>query len=376
MELWPDGGRVGRPWVEGARGGDALARAGAPIKTQLGELLTGHEIRLRSTLLRVQVDDVPAPGPAVVVTVFDDIPGGFETARVAVPDSVADLDPAARWWLALQVLLETASALQQGTGDGFDRQQIEAEMLARGATAVAASRWISAPGRRHRARVLTVLPVDQPRRSWIDVLDARTGQLVGASPTASAVEAAASLPPQPPRWTSATSVSTSLLVDHGALTLDVEELTVDLDALSPAQTAPSVPLATAPATPPIEVRHFSTNDPTRPSVVEFGGINGEPHRLSAAHRRAWGALEPAHGARLTSWWKTSGLATLHLSASTTTTGEPARVVTQRDGRDLWVDVAIDPQQAQQLEPDEVAQQALRQAVASAARRARIPPCTI
>ena len=149
-------GRMGTPWVPDSPGGDALARAGVVVDAQLRLLLGGHEVRLRSSRLQVLGDGAPEPGKEMELTVFADLIGGGEGARVNVPDAAAELGAEQRWWLAFDVMRRACEQLQQVAGERPGPWPLQAaEMLARGPVERLVSAWKAAPDRRHRARLVT-----------------------------------------------------------------------------------------------------------------------------------------------------------------------------------------------------------------------------
>lgn len=212
--LWPDGGRVGKPWVSGSVGGDALARAGAVVKVQLQELLRRHEVWLRASSVQVFVADEPAVGPDLELTVFADFDGGYEAARVAVPSTVADVTAQQRWWLAFDVLRTACSGLHQVVG-GVDEPwpRIEAGMLAKGPAERLVTAWKAAPDRRHRARLVTEVRPDHPDVTWIEFATTKGDTPIGRGP-----KVASSPPPRdfrPPGWQGSATAVVELFVDRG-----------------------------------------------------------------------------------------------------------------------------------------------------------------
>lgn len=371
--LWPDGGRAGRPWVSGSVGGDALARAGAVVKAQLPSVLAVHEARLRASIVQVFVEDGPAVGPDLELTVFDDFDGGFEAARVAVPSAVADLTAEQLWWLAFDVLRAACGCLHEvvGGGDG-PWLKIESEMLAKGPVEQLVTAWKSAPDRRHRARLVTEVRPHRPAETWIELATAKDETPIGRSP-----KVVSSPPPRglrPPRWDGSDMAVAELFVDRGGRTLRFEQLVVALSELEPVESSPPpAPLLRAPDVPSIRVVHFSADDPSRPSSVDIGPINGEPWLLPQAHRRAWESVTAMKKAEIEAWWATSEWATLLLSV--VTMPGVTRTASGRDGRDLWVEAALEPDAAAVMPPEVAALNALQSALDRAAQRAKIPPLT-
>jgi hypothetical protein len=83
------------------------------------------------------------------LTVFADLIGGGEGARVNVPDAAAELVAEQRWWLAFDVMRRACEQLQQVAGERSGPWPLLAvEMLAGGRS----SGW-SVPGRPPRIGV-------------------------------------------------------------------------------------------------------------------------------------------------------------------------------------------------------------------------------
>lgn len=368
--LWPDGGPVGGPWVSGSVGGDALARAGVVVKVQLQSVLAVHEARLRASIVQVFVEEEPAVGPDLELTVFDQFDGGYEAARVAVPSTVADLTGEQLWWLAFDVLRTTCSSLHEviGSGEG-PWPKIESEMLAKGPVERLVTAWKSARDRRHRTRLVTEVRPDRSAETWIEFATAKDETPIGRSP-----QVVASPPPRglrPPRWNGSATAVAELFVDRGG-TLRFEQLVANVGELEPVDSPPpALLLLRAPEVPSISVVHFSTDDPSRPASVEVGPINGEPWLLPQAHRRAWESVTAMRKAEIEAWWATSEWVALLLSA--VTTPGVTRTSSGRDGRDLWVEAALEPGAAAAVTPEVAALNALQSALDRAAQRAKIPP---
>lgn len=371
--LWPDGGRVARPWIAESAGGDALAKAGAVVATQLKILLGSHEARLRSARVQVMVADEPWPDDHVELTVFDDLMEGGEAGRVVVPATVAQLSLEQRWWLAFTVLRRACEELALVADEDVGPwSQMAVELLARGPVERLASAWKAAPDRRHRARLVTELRVDRPSETWIEV--ARRGQeepmgrskMVHAAPSRGRLEA--------PVWLDSTTAAVGLLVDRGGRLLRSAELVAGLDDLQAVAPLAVMALGTEPQVPTVRVTHFSTRDPARPADVVIGAINGQPSLLPREHRLAWRAVGQARLPELKEWWSTSGLATLDVSA--VCLAEASRPSSWLDGRDLSVEVPLNPRATAEVEPEQAALDALQVAVGVAARRAKIAPLTL
>jgi type II secretory pathway component PulJ len=368
--LWPNGGRLGRAWVPDSPGGDALAQAGAVVGAQLLLLLAKHEVRLRSSSLQVLVHHEPASASEVELTVFDDLTEGGESARVNVPAAVAELTGEQRWWLAFDVLRSACEQLQQVTGEvPGPWQALAAEMLTLGPVQRLTSPWKASPDRRHRARVVSELRVDHHLGAmWIEI--ARRGEdvAIGRGPVSNS---SSRRPPLAPTWQGSATASLALLVDHGGLLLEPGELTATVAELAPVEPLEAAGLPTRPQIPVTRVTRFSAWDPERPADVSIGDINGRPGLLPREHRRAWTAVGKARLPELRRWWAASGLATLYVSP--VCVDKPPQATSSLDGRDLWVEVPLDPRVAAQREPDLFALDALHQAIHIAARRAKINP---
>lgn len=336
-------------------------------------LLAQHEVRLRSSTVQVLIEDAPASGADVELTVFDDMSDGRESARVAVPAAVAELTVEQRWWLAFDVLRCTCEQLASVAGQPPGPWRLlAAGMLARGPAERRVSAWKTAPDRRHRARLVTEVRVDRPIQTWIEI--ARRGEVepVGRGPSVPAATSRHRL--EPPRWQGAQMTSVTILIDRGGFGLHREELTADIRDLKPVEPFKVIRPMPEPQVPITKVAHFSTSDPARPADVAIAEINGEPWRLPDEHRQAWAAIGEARLPELKQWWAASGLATLIVSA--VCVPEAPRASSLIDGRDLYVEVPLHPQVATHVDPEQAALDALQAAVRVAARRAKIAPLTL
>lgn len=373
--LWPDGGRVGHPWVDGSVGGDALARAGVVVKVQLKPLLAEHEVRLRASIVQVFVEEEPASGSELELTILDDFDGVYEAALLAVPPTVAGLTVEQRWWLAFDVIEKACRGLQEAAGADLDADPwpaIRSQILSKGPAERVVTAWKSAPDRRHRARLVTQVRADHPDETWIEIAAGKDEKPLGRGPTV-----VAPLPPrglEPPRWQSSVTARAEVLVDRGGPVLQYEELIAKVGSLVPVEPSIGGQLQIEPELPAIKVMHFSVTDPSRPPTVEIGSVNGEPWLLSKEHLLAWASVTASRQPQVEQWWAASGLATLHLSAVTMTGA--TRTSASRDGRDLWVEVALEPGQVAPLPPEVAVLTALQKAIARAAQRAKTPPLSL
>lgn len=370
--LWPDGGRVERPWIDDCVGGDALAKAGAVVAAQLRILLASHEVRLRSSAVQVLIADEPGSKDVLKLTVFDDMVEG-ETGRVAVPAAVANLSAEQHWWLAFTVLRRACEELAAVAGEASGPwPQLAAELLARGPAERLVSAWKAAPDRRHRARLVTEVRADRPSETWIEIARRGQDQPFGRSQKVHAGSGRGG--PVAPTWEGSSSACLPLAVDRGGFALSRTVLVADLDTLEAVEPLEVSAPAVEPPVPAIRVEHFSTSDPSRAAGVAFGYINGEPWRLSRDHQKAWRAVGLARLPELKQWWSASGLATLVVSAVCVPWA--TRPSSWLDGRDLYVEVPLDPQANAHTDPEQAVLDALQAAVRVAARRAKIAPLTM
>jgi hypothetical protein len=339
------------------------------VAAQLRVLLSAHEVRLRSSSVQVVVVDSPDPRDDLALTVFDDMLEG-ETGRVVVPATVAGLNVEQRWWLAFTVLCRTCEELATVAGeDAAPWPLLAEELLSRGPAERLASAWKASPDRRHRARLVTDIRVDQPSETWIEVARRGQDEPIGRSRTVRA--AIGRRGPDAPTWRDAGAVAIDLLVDDGRFLLNPTDLVAELTDLEPVEPLAATALAGPPQVPAVRVTHFSTRDPERPADVQLGEINGKPGLLPRDHRRAWRAAGRARLPQLKHWWATSGLARLHISA--VCMPEAAKTSSWLDGRDLWVEVPLHPRSVAHLEPEQAVLEALGAAVAIASGRAKIEP---
>lgn len=337
-------------------------------------LLVQHEVRLRSSTVQVLIEDAPASGADVELTVFDDLMDGVgESARVALPAAVAELTAEQQWWLAFDVVRCTCEQLASVAGQlPGPWRLLAAEMLARGPAERRVSAWKTAPDRRHRARLVTEVRVDRPIQTWIEI--ARRGEVesVGRGPGVPAGTSRHRL--EPPRWRGAQTAGVTILIDRGGFGLHREELTADIRDLKPVEPLKVIRPMAEPQVPITKVAHFSTSDPARPADVAIAEINGEPWRLPDEHRRAWTAIGQARLPELKQWWAASGLATLIVSA--VCVPEAPRASSFIDGRDLYVEVPLHPEVVPHVDPEQAALDALQAAVRAAAKRAKMTPLTL
>lgn len=344
-----------------------MARAGAVVTAQLKILLGSHEVRLRSSHVQVLVADEKGSGDDLELIVFDDVMEGGEGGTVLVPAGVAQLSIEQRWWLAFTVLRRTCEAVAGEAAGPWP--QLSAELLARGPAERLVSAWKAAPDRRHRARLVTEVRVDRPSETWIEI--ARRGEDEPIGRGLKVYAATSRRGPDTPTWLGSATAAIGLHVDLGGRLLRPAELVADLSDLEPVEPLEVGPLVAEPQVPTIQVAHFSTRDPARPADVVLGGINGKPSLLSREHRQAWEEVGQSRLPELKQWWSTSGLATLHVYAGCTPGA--SRPTSWIDGRDMSVEVPLDPQENAQTEPQQAALDALQTAVRVAARRAKIAP---
>ncbi len=372
--LWPDGGRVGRPWIDDCVGGDALAKAGVVVAAQLRVLLASHEVRLRAPVVQVLIaaELESQSGDVLELTVFDDMLEG-ETGRVTVPAAVSELSVEQRWWLAFTVLRRACEELASVAGEAPGPwPQLAAELLVRGPAERLVSAWKASPDRRHRARSVTEVRADQPSETWIEI--ARRGQAEPFGRSQKVHAGSARRGPEAPAWQVSGSALMPLAVDLGGFQLSHTVLVAELNSLEPVEQLEVTALAAEPRVPVVRVVHFSTSDPSRPADVQLGWINGEPWRLSREHQQAWRAVGLARLPELKQWWGASGLATLGISA--VCLPGTTRPSSWLDGRDLSVEVPLDPQANAHNDPEQAVLDALQAAVQVAARRAKIRPLTL
>ncbi len=139
----------------------------AVVTAQLRLLLTEHEVRLRSSRVRVRVEATNAQGSAVELLLFDDLQEGGEAGVVTVPSSIVGLTPVQQWWLAFQIMRRAceefaAMAAESSLAWG----QIADSLLARGPVERVTSAWKASPDRRHRGRVVAELRADCTCEEW------------------------------------------------------------------------------------------------------------------------------------------------------------------------------------------------------------------
>jgi hypothetical protein len=237
LGVWPPTGFPDRPWLDDVDE-DAFARSARSVCELYSEAVRPAHLPSRHGELRLFGRHEQGRRDALV-TVFPDVTEGFEAAAVDLPDGVAELPPAARALLVLDVV--HAAATRLGRERGWDEAVLEAAR-AHVVRSRLRYRWEgtpkASPDRRHSARPSYELLDDGYGRVVLQVYRRIGALLVAASPPALAFSTSAGFARSAGtlRWRSASVVElvpyeglsagrgrTAFWRDnHGRLTIDLD----------------------------------------------------------------------------------------------------------------------------------------------------------
>lgn len=368
VDVFPDGGRRGLPWVPDAPGCDALARVAVGVGADLVDRLRVAGARFRHSHARVFALQSAPEGEPLTLTLLVDRVGGFESGRLAVPDSVAALDPDRLRALALTVLVEVCrefEALAKQTATDYDA--IVREFTETGVRTAFLSPWKASPDRRHRGRFVQSVDWQGTWSLWFDVAERGSESPHLQSEVFEYTVANA----QAPTW-QGRQLSVQAWSDHGNHLLDAEEVSVNFDDLVPTHRLLRNDCIEMDGLPLVRTILESSADPDAPSRVGIGrSVNGMPWLVGKEFKQAWASLATRQEAAIAQWWESSGWAELDVSVvSTDISG--SKTSTMKDGRNLMVHVHVDPNSAR-TDPTGTAAAALQEAVDRVARRAKVEP---